>query len=96
MPLFAPNCELKSHFIIFGMSDAKNQVTLCGSWNNMKENAQILPVTTWELEPKLGGAERNGRTLATAGMLHRPAIRRRVRRELEVLGWEARLVRLGR
>jgi hypothetical protein len=63
----------------------------------MKENAQKLPVTTWEQEPKLSVVERNGDKLnQPMATPPRPAIRRRVRRELEVLGWEPRLVRLGR
>jgi hypothetical protein len=62
----------------------------------MRTNTQTLPVETWENEPKLEVVERNG------DKTNRPAPKkaalltayRLARRELEVLGWDARVVRL--
>jgi hypothetical protein len=62
----------------------------------MRTNTQTLPVETWENEPELEVVERNG------GKTNRPSPKmavphaghRQTRRELEVLGWDARVVRL--
>jgi hypothetical protein len=62
----------------------------------MRTNTQTLPVETWENEPELKVMAQNG------GKANRPAPKsfaapgrhRRARRELEVLGWDARVVRL--
>jgi len=64
----------------------------------MRTNTQALPVETWETEPKLKLLARNGDKTAanrsTPKVSAPPAVLRQQRRELQVLGWEARVGRL--
>jgi hypothetical protein len=62
----------------------------------MRTNTQTLPVETWENEPKLEVVARNGdKTNRPSPKMAAPrASRRQTRRELEVLGWDARVIRL--
>ena len=64
----------------------------------MMTNTQTVPVETWDTEPKLKVVGRNGDKAPTNRSAPKvsapPAILSRERRELEVLGWEARAGRL--
>jgi hypothetical protein len=62
----------------------------------MRTSTQTLPVETWENEPKLEVVERNGdkANRPSPKMAAPRAGRRQTRRELEVLGWDARVIRL--
>jgi hypothetical protein len=63
---------------------------------DMRTNTQTLPVETWENEPNLKVVARSGdKSKGLAPKMAAPrAAFRRARRELEVLGWDARVVRL--
>ena len=64
----------------------------------MTTNTQRVPVETWDTEPKLEVVGRNGdkhpTNRSTPKMSAPPSLLRQERRELEVLGWEARVGRL--
>jgi hypothetical protein len=62
----------------------------------MRTDAQTLPVVTWETGPELKVVERNGdqSNRPVSKPVAPPVVLNRARRELEVLGWEARVSRL--
>jgi hypothetical protein len=62
----------------------------------MRTNTQTLPVGAWGNEPELKVVARNGdkQDRPAPKVFTPPGRHRRVRREMEVLGWDARVVRL--
>jgi hypothetical protein len=62
----------------------------------MRTNAQAQPVETWENGPELKVMPQNGdkSNRPAPKLFATPGRHRRARRELEVLGWNARVVRL--